>query len=790
MSIREGLENRRKAYRNPVYLLYVIAGVALFLLSALVASRGTSPLEVYSFRFFNSIGEPARYPFIIISLFGTLGSIFIVSVILAIKRLYGEAAKVLIGATSAYIIAYSLKLLSFRARPYAFLDDVYIRENAMATYGFPSGHAAVVTVLAMTAYQFLPKRWHKPVTIMAVLVMISRLYLGVHLPADLVGGFSIGLICGGLVNFVLGSRKFSPVPPSVVKKNLAKLGLKVKSVKLAAVDARGSIPYYVKLSSGEDVFVKIVGKENNIADWLFKSWRKIVYRRLEDEAPFMGAKRQLEHEAYVSNLALLAGVKTPRVLGIFEASAGRWGHAQTGISGKSLDRVDKSKLTDAVLKQIWQEVETMHSAGVVHRDLRCANVFLGSDSKPWIIDFGFSEGSMPEEAKCRDRAELIASITTLVGAERSVNIAIKTIGKEKMLTAAPYLTTGVLSSATAKTIKNSDTNLSQIRELIAKKCGTKAVKAVEVKRFSLRRLLIFAAIGIGFYVLIPQIGAFRTSLSSLEHARLWLVGFAVLFSAVTYVFAAISYRALFFIPIHFGRVLIIQVASSFASKLAPAGTGGIALNAKLLTKSGHTITQATSIAVINNAMGFVAQVSLLLFALLLGASNLRDAFSIDLPVSGLVILAVIVGILVMTGGVLVAFRKLRRKVVRLAGQLIEDLAEYKNQPTKLVVCYIASLSLALAFTAALYASAHALGSTLSPLQCLVVFTVGAVAASVTPTPGGIGGVEAGLVAALTATGMDASHAFSITLLYRLVTYWLPIIPGYIGFHYAVNKDYV
>ena len=790
MKIKEGIKNRLDAYRNPVYLLYAILGVPLFIFAALVANSGAGPLEVYLFRFFNELGNPLEYPFMFLSLFGTIGFALIVTVVLSFKRLYGEAAKVFIGSLAAYLVAYGFKTFDIRARPYELIDNVYVRETAIGANGFPSGHAAVATVLAITAYQYLPKQWHKPVTITAILVMLSRLYLGMHLPADLIGGFAVGLICGGLINFALGSRKFSAVDPKIVKEKFATLGIKAKSVKLAAVDARGSIPYYGKLTTGENVFIKIVGKENNVADWLFKSWRKIVYRRLEDEAPFMTAKRQLEHEAYVSYLALAGGVRTPKVLGIFEAAPGRWAHAQEGIDGKSLDRVDPKRLTNKVLEQIWEQVEIMHDASVVHRDLRCANVFLDDNSKPWLIDFGFSEGSMPEEAKNRDRAELIASLTTLIGAERSVNVAIKVLGKETTLATAPYLTNGVLSSATAKTIKQSETGLPQIRALIAKKLSTDHVKPYSIERFSIKRIFAVFAIGIGFYVLLPQIEEFRTSFGALQHARLWLVAAAAVFSIVTYLFATLSYAALFYIPISFKKVFIIQVASSFANKIAPASTGGLALNGKFLTKSGHTITQATSIAAINNVMGFVAQISLLFIAVLFGAGSLRDAFTIKLPFSGVVIIAAIVGVIVVSGGILALFKKVRVKVLKLSKELALDIADYRNQPAKLFGCYVYSILTALAFTGALYASAHALGANLSPLQLLVVSTVGVAASSITPTPGGIGGAEAALIAALTATGMDAGQAFSITLLYRLVTYWLPIIPGFLGFQYAIKEEYV
>ena len=49
------------------------------------------------------------------------------------------------------------------------------------------------------------------------------------------------------------------------------------------------------------------------------------------------------------------------------------------------------------------------------------------------------------------------------------------------------------------------------------------------------------------------------------------------------------------------------------------------------------------------------------------------------------------------------------------------------------------------------------------------------------TPGGLGGVEAGLVAGIVAFGYSTTLAFSAVIIYRLITFWLPILPGYLAF---------
>ncbi len=789
MSIKVGVRNRLEAYRNPVYLLYALVGVVVFVLSALVAGNGVGPVELSVFRFFNSLGQPLNNFFQFISWFGTIGMLVIVALIALIRRHYANAIKIFVGGVSAYFLALALKGLEIRARPYVILDNVNVREHTTSAWGFPSGHAAVATVLAITAYQYLPKRWHRPVTILAALVLISRMYLGVHLPMDLVGGFAVGLFCGGLVNFLLGSRHFSPVPSAKLKKSLLRLSIPVQTVKLAAVDARGSTPYMATLKDGSSIFVKVVGRENNIADWFFKSWRKIIYRRLEDETPFLNAKRQLEHEAYISNLALIAGVRTPRVLAVFSVPGGRWGHAQVAIAGKSLDKVEPKLITDKVIESVWEQVNIMHAAGIVHRDLRCANVFLDAKGVPWMIDFGFSEAAMPEESKDRDRAELLASMATLVGAERSVRAAKKMLTAKKLKATAAYLSYSVLSSATTSNLKKQSDLLPEIREQVAKQLHTPKPKLVKMKRLDLKSLLILVVVAIGVFVILPKLSGFRESLSAIRGARLELVGLALLFSLLTYYFAALSYLALLFYPISQVRLLLIQAASSFTSKLAPGGAGGLALNARFLAKNNHSAAQSGAIAAMNTFLGLVGHTLILVFVLIFGDSSLRQSFHLrdSLPV----IICILIGcfiLLIVLG--LITFPSIRKRVAEVIKGFGRIIGDYRHHYYRIVGCVIASMLVTLAYCGALYACAHALGSSLNMLQIVVVFTVGTAAASITPTPGGIGGAEAGLLAALVATGTSSDLALSITLIYRLITYWLPIIPGFISFRYALKKSYI
>ena len=90
----------------------------------------------------------------------------------------------------------------------------------------------------------------------------------------------------------------------------------------------------------------------------------------------------------------------------------------------------------------------MRAHRIAHRDLRLANVFLADDGEAWIIDFGFSELAASDALLATDLAELLASSTTQVGAERAVAAGLAAVGPDAIVTALDRLQLPMLSGAT------------------------------------------------------------------------------------------------------------------------------------------------------------------------------------------------------------------------------------------------------------------------------------------------------------------------------------------------------
>jgi uncharacterized protein (TIRG00374 family) len=787
MSVKKAWHDRINAYRNPVYIAYVLAGASLFLLAALIASSGTGPLEVSLFRLFNNLPGWLSWLMVLFSIPGTIGFAYAVAFIALLRRHYVNALKIILAGGGAYIIALILKHMDIRARPYVFLDKVIVRESTTGAYGFPSGHVAVATALAIVLYPYIPKRFHRLITWTVVMVAVSRLYLGVHLPMDLAGGYAIGLVIGSAVNYIFGSLNVISVSGHAVLKKMKTLGMPVAAVKVANVDARGSKPFFAVLTNEKRYFVKVVDRENNTADWLFKLWRRVIYRRLEDETPFFTPKRQLEHEAYVAGIAYANGITTPRIISVFEVARNKWAQAQTAINGSSLDKVEPGKVTDKVLDGVWDEIQNLHAANIAHRDLRAANVFLQKNGKPWLIDFGFSEASAPAEAMVRDNVELLASLSLLVGAERSLAAAQRAVGIKGLKEIAPYLSYSILSSATTKELKKRRGLMNELKSSISRLIHQDKIELKQIKRFETRNIFIIIVLLLALYVFVPRLGTFKDSFVAIRSARYNLLALGALCSAITYVLASEIYRLISVYPLRFGRTLLVQIGGSFANRLVPAGAGALATSTRYLLKEGHDRIQAASIAVLGNLIGFLGYATVFLLVVVLSKTPLDKVVNVSLPPK----LALLISLfLILAIACVVFISKLRAWVVATLKQVLANFKLLLQRPTKMAVAVVASAGSTTFYALTLHASAHAVGLHFTLLQTFFVFTVGAAAAAVTPTPGGIGGAEAGLTAAMVAVGAPNDQALAAALIYRFLTYWLPILPGFICFQIALKKKYI
>lgn len=130
--------------------------------------------------------------FFVVTQFGSIYVLALLLVLYLVKRHYHIVLRLLLTGTLAYLISGVAKDLWGRARPTELLFNVVNLDYTVRGPGFPSGHMALATALAFTLGHYLPKKYHWVPIVWIIGVGLSRMYLGVHAPLDILGGFAIG----------------------------------------------------------------------------------------------------------------------------------------------------------------------------------------------------------------------------------------------------------------------------------------------------------------------------------------------------------------------------------------------------------------------------------------------------------------------------------------------------------------------------------------------------------------------------------------------------------------------
>ncbi|MGE5292979.1 MAG: lysylphosphatidylglycerol synthase transmembrane domain-containing protein, partial [Micromonosporaceae bacterium] len=122
------------------------------------------------------------------------------------------------------------------------------------------------------------------------------------------------------------------------------------------------------------------------------------------------------------------------------------------------------------------------------------------------------------------------------------------------------------------------------------------------------------------------------------------------------------------------------------------------------------------------------------------------------------------------------------------GQILPRLAELAQNPRKLAEGLGGAFLLNVARVLCLAACVRALGGNIPIASVAVVYLTGSALGSAAPTPGGLGAVEVALSAGLTAAGLPSATALSAALLFRLLTFWLPVPAGWLAFHFLQHRQ--
>ena len=428
------------------------------------------------------------------------------------------------------------------------------------------------------------------------------------------------------------------------------------------------------------------------------------------------------------------------------------------------------------------------SAGraVAHGELTLENILVDADGQPWLIDFGHSHIGADDRRLALDVAELLASTAVAVGAKRAVDAAVATLGAPAIVPALPLLQPLALSANTRHGYRKREHHgqLDQLRDTAADAVGVEHVQLEPLARVHVRTIVILVGLLFAINLLLPQLGEFHQTLSAARHADvIWLV-LAVVAGFSTFAGAALSLSGSVLAPLAFGRTFVTQLASSFTNKITPAGIGGAGVNVRYLQRSGVDREDAIGAVALNGTTGLVEHVlALALSAALLGNVGIGH---VHLP-SGWTLLVAVVVVLAAIGVVMETSIG-RKRIVIPTERTARDLVAVLRQPRKAAQLLTGSLLVMLSSVIALGFALMAFHAHASWLRVTTVYLGGSAVASAAPTPGKVGAVEAALIAGLTGVGIASAPAVAGVLAFRLATFWLPIIPGWLAFRSLSHRQ--
>jgi membrane-associated phospholipid phosphatase len=164
--------------------------------TALARGRAVHPVEHQVFRTVNDLPHALLPPVFVVMQAGSFGAVFVAAEGLRRLRRPRLAVGVVASGTLAWLGCKVVKRWVGRGRPSAHLDEVTTRGPTERGLGFPSGHSAIAFTMAALTAPNVPARWRPLIWASATTVAWSRVYVGAHLPLDVVGGAALGLALG------------------------------------------------------------------------------------------------------------------------------------------------------------------------------------------------------------------------------------------------------------------------------------------------------------------------------------------------------------------------------------------------------------------------------------------------------------------------------------------------------------------------------------------------------------------------------------------------------------------
>lgn len=763
--------------RRPIDLLrfgFALVTSAVVLAISYFASSTTRGLE-------SDLSEAStRIPGVILFAAALVGFIGVVGlpVVTAVDLVYRRRGRVLVdslfGLASAVLITSALVWLITRYPNPQLLVALTGQETPGQVPPLNSILAGLVAFITVARLVERPRLGPTSIVVVVAIALANVLTGGITASAMALS-ILIGWMVGLIIRYTLGTPTTRPTGTEVAAA-LDAAGFPI-TVLRAQREISGGRLYVATTRSGSPLNVTVFDRDLEGAGVASNLWRTLRVR--DDSTPSrLNMRRRVERNALQAYAAHAAGAPVPRLLVASQVGSDAALLAYPRIEGRVFADIG-ADLTDADLDSAWHALRTLHDSDITHRSLTAHHLLRDTTGHVWLLhpeDGAIAAGDIAERV---DLAELLCTLAMLTDPDRAVASGRRVLGAPRLVQALGLLQPIALSTETRRSVRKRKDLIVQLRDVLLELSPSGEAEQVEIERVRPRAILTIVGGTVAGYILLTQLAQVDL-VGLLREADLHWMVIAIVLSAITYLGAAMALDG--FVPerLNFLRTLQAQLAASFATLVSPPTLGAVAVNVRYLQRSGvHPALAAASVGV-SQVMAFAVHLLLLLGFGVVAGTQRESGFTPPSWVIAAIAVVLAASLLLL---LLPPTRRWASARVRPVFQQVGPrLLTLLQQPGKLALGIGGILVLNLAYCLCLIACVWAFGGDASPAAIAFVYLAGSTIGQAAPTPGGLGAVEAALSAGLAAAGMPGGEAVSATLVFRLVTFWLPTIPGWFAFN--------
>jgi glycosyltransferase 2 family protein len=656
---------------------------------------------------------------------------------------------------------------------------------------FPVTQLAVAIAVALTALPYLSRPLHRLVGSLIALAALAAIVDGYGLPVNVIASVALGWGIAAACHLVTGSPDGLPSAAEVTDA-VRDLRVDVRDLTAAERQEWGVQEFAGRDAQDRRLELSVYGRDAADAQWLRKVWRFCVFR---DSGPTLTLNRQqqVEHEAYLTFLAAHTGVLVPEVL-----AAGQCGPSHDAAlitrlpAGARLAELDAAQVSDDDLEGFLRSVCLLRGAGIAHVSLSPDTV-VATGAGALLRDFRRASSSAPAERTDRDLAAAVSAAAVVVGVERTVAASRKVLDEEAVTALLPHLQRSTLSASTNRLARTQKGLLTWLREALASSHGVEVPKLVEPKRISWPNLLMVVGSLVGLWLIIGVLSDVSESLSTIRGADWGWVVLAFVLAQLPVITNAWALTGAVLAVIPFGRCMALE-ASNFFTAFVGGDAAVFGVRVRFFQRQGLIPTAALSSGAIAGTASWVVKGGLFLVCLpfALGDFHKPDTTGGN---QGLVwVILVVVLVVAVLAAVVALVPRIRRLLAEKArphvASMWSDLKGIASEPRKIFSVLAGALASQVLIALSLGAALHSVGEHASFATIIVVLTVAAMIGGAVPVPNGLGVVEAGMIAGLTAAGIPQSQAVAAVFIQRICSAYIPPVYGWVTLVFMRRREYI